>query len=107
VSDVCRGQFEDHTAGCEFAEGTGASCTCPPDDLLAESFPRLSANVKRAITASLDRLRAEDGDDEAELQRALRFEGICRAALEEGEYFAYGVGLSNAYEEEVSRRLDA
>lgn len=61
----------------------------------------MTAAVKRAILATLDRIRAERGLDRAreEYETRLRIERVARAAVPESESFAYDTGLSIAAEE--------
>jgi hypothetical protein len=58
----------------------------------------LPADVKRAVSATLDRMRAERDVQTAteELTRTVDFERLCRQALEGDEEYAYSVALTNA-----------
>lgn len=60
-----------------------------------------SANVRRAITASLDLKRAKKAGDPAEVEARLQFEKLAVAALAPSEFYPYQVGLTVAYEAEL------
>ena len=62
----------------------------------------LTANAKRAVQATLDRVRAERNQAEAyaEYERCLAFEKFARSALTGDEEHAYGVAASHAVAQE-------
>jgi hypothetical protein len=65
-------------------------------------FHHANANVKRAVAATLDRMRAERRVDYAaeDLTARVNIELTARALLEGDEVFAYQTAVTSAFEQE-------
>lgn len=59
---------------------------------------RASAAVRRAVLATLDRIRAEQRADAAndDLTARMQFELVCRESLDDDEQLAYQAGVTVA-----------